>query len=159
MEERPKVYLILDNIRSVHNVGSIFRTAEGAGVALIFLAGVTPAPLDRFGRERTDFNKVSLGAEKIVGWEQVLSSEVAIHNLKSESIQIIALEQTPTSIDYKEVSLTNSFALILGEETKGLSDDILKLCDTVCQITMVGKKESLNVSVAAGIALYRLSNI
>lgn len=154
-----KVYLILDNIRSVHNVGSIFRTAEAAGVSCLFLAGVTPAPTDRFGRPRSDFAKVSLGAEKVLDWEQVPSAEAAIYNLKDEGVQIIALEQSPAALHYKEVRPTSSFALLLGEETKGLPQSTLDLCDIICQIPMLGQKESLNVSVAAGIALFQLLNI
>ncbi|HZS43205.1 MAG TPA: TrmH family RNA methyltransferase [Candidatus Paceibacterota bacterium] len=155
----PKVYLILDNIRSVQNVASIFRTAEGAGVARIFLAGVTPAPTDRFGRMRRDFAKVALGAENLVEWEQVPSAEAAIHNLKGAGVEIIALEQSAAALHFKEVRPTKSFALLLGEETQGLPESTLKLCDIICQIPMRGEKESLNVSVAAGIALFQLLNI
>ena len=154
-----KLYLILDNIRSVHNVGSIFRTADAAGVARLLLAGLTPAPLDRFGRIRKDFIKVSLGAEQSVSWEQVASTEAAILNLKADGVQIMALEQSPTALDYKDIKIKFPCALILGEEVKGLPQKILDQCDVVCQIPMKGEKESLNVSVATGIAIFRILNI
>jgi tRNA G18 (ribose-2'-O)-methylase SpoU len=154
-----KLYLILHNIRSVHNVGSIFRTADAAGVTRIFLSGVTPAPTDRFGRARHDLSKVALGAEKTISWEQVASTEAAILNLKSDGVEIIALEQSPKSVDYKEIKPRSSFALILGEEVNGIPKKILDQCDDICEIPMQGSKESLNVSVATGIALFRILGI
>lgn len=153
------ICLILSNIRSVHNVGSIFRTADGAGVTKIFLTGVTPTPNDRFGRPRQDFSKVALGAERSLEWEHVLSAEALIQKLKNEGVQIIALEQSPKAIDYKEVKPKYPCALILGEEVNGIPESILNECDIVCEIPMKGKKESLNVSVSAGIALFRILNI
>ncbi len=154
-----KLYLILNNIRSVHNVGSIFRTADGAGVGKIYLIGTTPAPTDRFGRPRPDLSKVALGAERSLKWEHLPSAEALIQKLKKEGVQIIALEQSPDAIDYKEVKLKYPSAIILGEEVHGIPKEILDQCDIICQIPMKGKKESLNVSVAAGIALFRILDI
>lgn len=158
-EGKREIYLILHNIRSVHNVGSIFRTAEGAGVTRIYLAGTTPGPTDRFGRIRKDFIKVSLGAEQNIEWEQAPSAEAIILKLKAEGIQIIALEQSPKSIDYKEIKPKFPCALILGEEVNGIPQEILDQCDFICEIPMRGKKESLNVSVSTGITLFRILNI
>jgi 23S rRNA (guanosine2251-2'-O)-methyltransferase len=154
-----KIYLILHNIRSVHNVGSIFRTADGAGVTKIFLTGVTPAPIDRFNQIRKDFIKVALGAEQTVGWEKTGSIEKIITELKNRGIQIIVLEQNSKAIDYKNVESAADFALILGSEVGGLSQEILDQSDIICQIPMHGQKESLNVGVAAGIALFRILDI
>lgn len=149
--------LVLDNIRSVENVGSIFRTAEGFGVSKIILVGITPTPLDRFGRKRRDFTKVSLGAEDMIEWSQEKDLKSKILNLKSQNFRIIALEQYPNSIKL-EASTKNlePFVLIVGNEVDGVSKEVLELADSIVEITMMGKKESLNVSVATGVALYHL---
>ena len=158
MKSNRKIYLLLDNIRSVHNVGSIFRTAETLGISKIYCVGTTPVPIDRFGRKRKDFAKVSLGAENMVDWEYVEESRVAglIERLKIERFQVIALEQAKNSIDYKKIKAKGKTLIILGNEVDGVSKKLLKLADTIAEIPMKGKKESLNVSVAAGIFLFRL---
>ncbi len=148
--------LILHNIRSTHNVGSIFRTADGAGAEKLYLVGVTPSPLDRFGRKRKDLAKVALGAEEFVQWEYKKSLPPLISQLKKDGYEIVALEQSAKSIDYRKYKPKNKIALILGEETKGIPKNILDKCDAVIEIPMKGRKESLNVSVAAGIALFQL---
>lgn len=148
--------LILDNIRSVENTGSIFRTAEGLGVAKIYLIGTTPAPLDRFGRKRNDFAKVSLGAEDMVDWEYSKDAEVVAKELKQQNFQIVSLEQTPEAISVKEFEPSEPFALIVGNEVDGVSPALLKLSDRHVYIPMLGKKESFNVAVATGIALSML---
>ncbi len=148
--------LILDNIRSTHNVGAIFRTADAVGVEKIFLSGITPAPLDRFGRVRADIAKSALGAENTVGWEQVKSTVLLVKKLKKLGFQIIAIEQAKNSIDYKDIKSKEKCAVILGNEVGGIPENILKLCHVVAEIPMNGEKESLNVSVAAGIALYKI---
>lgn len=148
--------LLLDNIRSTHNVGSIFRTAETLGISKIYCGGTTPAPIDRFGRKRKDIAKVSLGAEDSVEWEHVESGVVLAKKLKKEGFKIIALEQDAKSIDYKEMRIRGKILVILGNEVGGVSKELLKLSDTIIEIPLKGKKESLNVSVAAGVALFRL---
>ncbi len=150
--------LILDNIRSVENTGSIFRTAEGMGISKIYLIGTTPAPLDRFGRKRTDFSKVALGAEALVEWEYQEKINQVIKELKEQGFKILALEQSERSINLKNYKSANQFALILGNEVDGIVEEILNECDDVLEIKMMGKKESLNVSVAAGIAIFELLN-
>lgn len=151
-----KTYLILHNIRSTHNVGSIFRTADAVGATKIYLTGCTPAPLDRFGRPRKDIAKVALGAQMSVLWEHFPNIKTLLKKFKEEKIEIIALEQAENSIDYKTFKPRNSLALILGNEVGGIEKSILKLCDKVIEIPMSGEKESLNVSVSAGIALFRI---
>jgi 23S rRNA (guanosine2251-2'-O)-methyltransferase len=150
--------LILDNLRSVENTGSIFRTAEGLGVGKIILVGTTPAPVDRFGRPRADFIKVSLGAEESLQWEYQKEAPLTIKELKKEGYKIIALEQTKDSIKLSSTSHNEatSFVLVVGNEVLGVSDEILKFSDEVVEIPMKGTKESLNVSVATGIALFKL---
>ncbi|MEK9131982.1 MAG: TrmH family RNA methyltransferase [Patescibacteria group bacterium] len=152
----PQIVLVLDNIRSAHNVGSLFRTADAVGVEKLFLCGTTPAPIDRFGRERSDVAKVALGAEKNIAYESVASTHEAVLKLKNDGYQIIAIEQSPQSVDYKKVVPTFPTAFILGTEVTGLSEEVLKLADVVAKIKMAGKKESLNVVVAAGVTLFRI---
>ena len=153
-----EIYLVLHNIRSLHNVGAIFRTAEGLGVKKIYLTGYTPEPHDIFGKLRKDFTKTGLGAEKYLEWEKVKNVFNLLRRLKKEKIQIIALEQSKSSVNIKKFKPRGKFALILGNEVRGVPKSVLKKCDKIIEIPMRGKKESLNVSVAAGIALYELSN-
>ena len=151
--------LILHNIRSVYNVGAIFRTADTAGVTKIYLTGYTPSPIDRFGRVRKDVMKTALGAEKAVPWTYESEVHKVIKSLKSEDYKIIALEQAENSVDYKDFKPAEKTVLIIGEERYGITKDILNQCDSIIEIPMKGQKESLNVSVATGIALFRILNI
>ncbi len=152
------IRLLLDNIRSTHNVGSIFRTAETLGISHIYCGGTTPTPIDRFGRKRADIAKVSLGGEELVPWEQIGSAGMVelISKLKKEGFQIISIEQDPTSVDYKKVKVAGKALVIVGNEVGGVAQEILDLSDVIAEIPLQGKKESLNVSVAAGVALFRL---
>lgn len=155
--------LILPNIRSAINVGAIFRTADAVGIDKIYLVGVTPRPTDKFGRIQKDIAKSALGAEKWVSWEYSEKLENLISKLKKDNFQIIAIEQDENSIDYRKISTKGGpasgwkkIAFILGEEVNGLDKKILKKCDIIAEIPMHGKKESLNVSVACGVALFRI---
>ncbi|MEN9342115.1 MAG: hypothetical protein RIQ54_371 [Candidatus Parcubacteria bacterium] len=154
------IVLVLDNIRSIFNTASLFRTANGAGVSSVYLCGVTPSPHDRFGRIRSDFAKVSLGAERSVSWTSCVSTARCISRLRRDHFFIIALEQHPSSVSYANVgSIVGAhanIALILGNEVRGVSPDVFRLCDIGFELPMHGDKESLNVSVAGGIALYKL---
>jgi tRNA G18 (ribose-2'-O)-methylase SpoU len=153
------VYLLLHNIRSTHNVGSIFRTADAAGIEKIFISGYTPTPTDRFGRMRSDIAKVALGVEQTIPWEYFKTASAVIKILRrtqDENFQIIALEQSERSVDYKKVRITKPTLIILGNEPKGISKSLLKHADIIAEIPMRGNKESLNVSVATGIFLFRL---
>ena len=152
------VYLILDNIRSVHNVGSIFRTAEALDISKIYCIETTPVPMDRFNRKRSDLAKVALGAEDLIPWEHTNNAIALVKRLKKEGFKIVSLEQASKSIDYKKVKVKSNdkIALIFGNEIDGISKSLLKLSDIITEIPMRGKKESLNVSVAAGIVLFRL---
>ncbi|OGI94033.1 hypothetical protein A3A03_00745 [Candidatus Nomurabacteria bacterium RIFCSPLOWO2_01_FULL_40_18] len=150
--------LILHNIRSVENVGAIFRTADAAGIDKIFLTGYTPTPLDRFGRKRGDLAKSALGAEEFVPWEQ-RNLPALMRSLRREKYFIIAIEQDKKSINYKKVKLQGKNAFIVGAEVTGIPKNILAKCDIIAEIPMRGKKESLNVSVALGIALFRMLEI
>lgn len=151
------LFLILHNIRSAENVGSILRTADAVGVSCVYLCGITPAPVDRFGRPNTKVLKTSLGAEESVMWEQREDTKELLEELKARGVHLIALEQSPQSVDYTTVTLNAESALVVGSEVDGVGEDLLALCDRVIDIPMRGKKESLNVSVATGIALYSLA--
>ena len=148
--------IILDNIRSVYNVGSIFRTSDALGVDKIYLCGCTPTPTDRFGRARKDLAKVALGAEKDIAWEYVKVTKDIIKKLKKEKFQIIAVEQDKKSINFKKVVAKYPVAIVMGNEVGGIDKKTLGLCDLIAEIPMVGNKESLNVSVSFGIAGYEI---
>lgn len=156
--KKQDIRLLLDDIRSVHNVGSIFRTAETVGISKIYCAGTTPTPLDRFNRKRADFAKVALGAEDLVPWEHLDQPTTIrlIKSLKKQGFKIVALEQCPLSIDYKKIKTVRKMLIILGNEVGGVSKPLLKLSDEIAEIPLKGKKESLNVSVAAGVFLFQL---
>jgi len=147
---------IFYNIRSAYNVGSMFRTADAAGVTKIYLVGHTPAPLDRFGRFRKDIAKAALGAEKTIPWEYEKEILPLLTKLKKENCQIIAIEQSEKSLDYKKVKIKAECAFIVGNEVTGLPKEVLEVADVIAEIPMNGKKESLNVSVAFGVALFRM---
>lgn len=145
-------YVICDNLRSLYNVGSIFRTSDALGVAKIYLVGITGAP------PQAGLLKVSLGAEKSVPWEKVRQPWRLAEKLKKQGVMIVALEQTKKSIDLDQFKPKFPVALIIGNEVNGVSASLLKRADQIVQIPMVGKKESLNVAVAFGIAAYQIVN-
>lgn len=150
MDKKNKIILILPNIRSGHNVGAIFRTADGAGVDKLYLTGYTPCP------PHTQIDKVSLGAEKFVSWEYKKQVGRLLKELKEKNYNIIALEQTKNSVNIFEWKPKFPLALVLGNEKTGVVKSLLKYCNQSVEIPMRGKKNSLNVSVAAGIAMYRI---
>ena len=151
--------LILHNIRSAQNVGALFRTADAAGITRIYLSAITPQPIDRFGRQRTDIAKTALGAEQSVQWESYNDIHLLLKTLKQEGVHIVAIEQSKSAVDYKTVPLQESIVFILGNEVEGLPQAVLDKSDVVAMIPMLGIKESLNVSVAGGIALFRMLGI
>jgi tRNA G18 (ribose-2'-O)-methylase SpoU len=146
--------LIMHNIRSVENVGAMFRTADAAGMNKIYLTGYTPCPLDRFGRKRRDLAKSALGAEEFISWEQRKNILSLLKKLKREKFLIVGIEQNKKSIDYKKVKVKEKNVFIIGSEIGGIPKNVLKKCDVIAEIPMRGKKESLNVSVALGVVLF-----
>jgi 23S rRNA (guanosine2251-2'-O)-methyltransferase len=150
-----KAAVLLHSVRSAHNVGSIFRTADAAGVSKIFLSGVTPTPSDRFGRVQKEIAKTALGAERFLSWEYKKSPAAVITALRKEGWAIVAVEQSADSVDYRKFRLQQPTLFILGSEVKGVPRSLLRRCDAVLEIPMLGKKESLNVAVCAGIVLYQ----
>lgn len=161
----PEIIIIAHNIRSTHNVGAIFRTSEGFGVSKIILSGYTPYPkvkgdsrLPHIAEKLTSqIHKTALGAETIVPFEHAES--VDFDTLRAAGYKIVGLEQDSRSIMLPGYTPPTRLALLLGEEVEGLTTELRQLCDDLIEIPMVGKKESYNVSVATGIALYALTTI
>lgn len=154
--------LLLDSVRSKENVGALFRTADAAGVSEVVLCGITPCPINRFGNADGKIAKSALGAETWVTWRHAESCADAVRLLKKSGYRILVLEQTQTSVDYAVVQKdflggkNEKIVLVVGNEVDGVSHEVLALADTVMHIPMYGKKESLNVTTATGIALYEL---
>lgn len=159
----PEIIVIAHNIRSTHNVGAIFRTSEGFGVKHIVLSGYTPYPripndtrLPHIADKLTQqIHKTALDAETMVSFEYTEQPPLA--ELKAAGYRIVALEQSDRSILLPKYQPSAKIALLLGEEVHGVTPELLAMCDDTIEIPMVGKKESFNVSVATGIALYALA--
>ena len=159
----PEIIIIAHNIRSTHNVGSIFRTCEGLGISKIILSGYTPYPrvpndprLPHISLKLTNqIHKTALGAEEMVPFEYQETPDLAA--LKASGYRIVGLEQDKRSVMLPDYKTPSKVALLLGEEVHGLTPELLDICDDLIEIPMHGQKESFNVSVATGIALYELS--
>ncbi len=159
-----KFALILGDIRSTHNVGSILRTADGFGVSEIYYGGYTPYPvqpkdirLPHESRKTTDqIHKTALGAERLPS-KVFTTVNDAIQAAKSDEYRIVALEQSKNSVSLRDYKPTANTAILLGNEVTGISSEILSLADVILELDMMGKKESFNVSIAAAVALYQLT--
>lgn len=160
----PAISLVLHNIRSTHNVGSIFRSAEGFGVEHIYISGYTPYPemegdtrLPHIAQRVTaEIAKTALGAEKMVPFTYIPRIESSIDTFKSHLYTIVGLEQDEAATPLAEFTPPEKMLLVLGEEVEGIPPELREKCDHLVEIPMQGQKESLNVSVATGIALYGL---
>lgn len=163
----PAITLLVHNIRSTHNIGSIFRTAEGFGIREIIFSGYSPYPKLQ-GDTRlphiadkltTQIHKTALGAEKLVPFSYYEQLDTWLHqNQAGANLPVIALEQAPNSINIRDYTVPDRFALLLGEEVDGINAHYLPYCLDIIEIPMMGQKESYNVSVATGIALYALTS-
>jgi len=165
-ESSRETYVLLHNIRSTQNVGAILRTCDAVGVDKVFFSGITPCPVDRFGRKRSDVAKSALGAEDSVSWEVLEEKGKSVtdflREMKNDGFQIVALEQAENSVDYKEINEkfpADRRVVILGNEVEGVSKEILEMCDVIGEIPMLGQKESLNVSVSFGIFIFRILEV
>lgn len=150
------VAVLLHNVRSAHNVGSIFRTSDAAGVSRLYLSGYTPRPVDRFGRVQKDIAKTALGAEHFIPWEYAKAPSVFLKMLRTLGWTIVGIEQDADAVDHRTYVPKDKTLFIFGNEVRGLSPPLLGQCDTLLEIPMYGKKESLNVSVAAGVILFSM---
>ena len=160
----PKINEIAHNIRSTHNVGAIFRTADGFGISKIILSGYTPYPklpsedtrLPHIAQKlEAQIHKTALGAENTVPFEY--QEEPDLEALRHDGYRIVGLEQSPRSIFLNKYKTPPKVALLLGEEVEGIPAEFLDQCDDIVEIPMQGTKESFNVSVAAGVAMYALT--
>ncbi len=153
-QKEPKLpfCVVLNDIRSLYNVGSIFRTADGAGVEKLWICGITGFPPDN------QISKTALGAEKEVPWEYRRHVCEIVRELKARGYQILFLEQLAESIPYQDFRASGPVCLVLGNEISGVSEELLALCDKTIEIDMAGAKNSLNVSVAFGVVAYHLRN-
>lgn len=150
--ETPKwpVRIILDNLRSAHNVGSVFRTADAFLVDKIYLCGITATPPNR------DISKSALGATESVNWEHKSGAAEAVKQCIADGYSIVCVEQTTESIHLEQFRPSGPIALIFGNEVNGVSDELLELCNAAIEIPQFGTKHSFNVSVCAGMVLYDL---
>lgn len=142
-------YVVCDNIRSLENIGSIFRTADALGVAKIFLCGISGKP------PHEKIAKTALGAEKTIPFEYYKQTWRVVQKLQQEGVKIVSLEQHKKAIDYRKLTTKFPLALVIGNEVKGVSKKVLELSDEIVFLPMDGKKESLNVAVAFGVAGYQ----
>lgn len=140
----------------MHNVGSLFRTADAMGVSKMILVGYTPQPIDRFGRVVKEIQKTSLGAVDTVSWEHHEHIESVLNQYKQAGYATIVLEQDARSVLLQNLEVTEKMLLVLGNEVDGVSEATRAQADAIAEIKMFGAKESLNVSVAGGIALWHL---
>ena len=146
------IVVVLDNIRSMHNVGSVFRTADAFLISAIYLCGYSPRPPHR------DIEKTALGATETVAWKYFPSTKEAVEMLKEDGFHIYAIEQAEGSKSLQEAGdlVTGKLAVIFGNEVEGVSNDVLAHCDGAIEIPQWGMKHSLNISVSAGIVLWEL---
>jgi len=149
---KPKIRLLAHNIRSLWNVGSFFRTADALGVEKIYLTGYTATP------PRREISKTAIGAEEWIEWEYAKDPLEVIAQLKAEGWKLVGLELAEDAISIQDFLPFDKVCLVVGHEITGVPEEILAKCDDTVAIPMHGKKESLNVSVAAGIALQQLRN-
>jgi 23S rRNA (guanosine2251-2'-O)-methyltransferase len=150
---RMPVVVVLDNIRSLHNVGAIFRTADGAGIEKIWLCGITGYP------PQGEISKTALGAEESVAWEYVKDIMEVIRQHKAHGYQVVLLEQVDGSTPYDEFIPDKPVCLVVGNEVDGIVDKLEKLADVAVEIPMAGVKNSLNVAVAFGVVAFHLTRV
>ncbi|MDZ7314553.1 MAG: RNA methyltransferase [candidate division KSB1 bacterium] len=147
---RHPISALVDNVRSLHNVGSIFRTSDAVRLQHLYLCGITAKP------PRDEIRKTSLGAEESVPWSYYSSALEVAEILRSQGIQLVALELTDISIDYRRADYRFPLCFIVGHEYRGISAELLAYCDLAVEIPMYGIKHSLNVSVSFGVMAYEL---
>lgn len=152
--DKTPIILVLDNIRSLHNVGSVFRTADAFLVESVYLCGITGTPPHR------DIQKSALGATESVNWKYFNTTQEAIKKLKQKKVKLVAIEQTTSSISLTDYKLDSEkkTALIFGHEIKGVEQSIINNCDDCIEIPQLGTKHSFNISVSVGIVLWDLLN-
>jgi tRNA G18 (ribose-2'-O)-methylase SpoU len=147
---RMPVFALLDNIRSVWNVGSIFRTADAVALGGLYLAGMTATP------PRPDMEKTALGATRTVPWDYWEDPAAAVRHIQAAGTKVVALEQTPGARDWRAFTYPFPVCLVVGHEVRGVSRGVLELADAVVEVPMAGAKQSLNVAVAFGVLAFEV---
>jgi 23S rRNA (guanosine2251-2'-O)-methyltransferase len=149
--EKRQIIVILDDVRSMHNVGSAFRTCDAFAIEALYLCGYTPAPPHR------DIHKTALGATETVNWKNFPTTMEAVTHARSEGYKILAVEQAHNSVMLHELNYTNEkVALVFGNEVAGVSDEVLEVADACIEIPQWGSKHSLNISVSLGVVLWEM---
>ena len=146
--------VLLHNVRSAHNVGSVLRTADAAGACGVYFSGYTPLPRDKFGRWQKDIGKTALGAERTVEWRSVRNVPLWLQHLKKQGWRVVGVEQDQRALDYRTLQSKGKTLFIFGNEVRGISQALRMQCDALVEIPMHGAKESLNIAVAAGVVLF-----
>lgn len=150
--KRP-ISVVLDQVRSMHNVGSVLRTSDAFKLEKVYLCGITPAPPHR------EIRKTAIGAEDSVSWEKISSTQDLIKGLKDSGYTIVAVEQTENSQEINSFNpVQQKYAVVLGHEIEGVQQEVIDMADVVLEIAQFGTKHSLNISVAAGIVLQKISS-
>lgn len=151
--EKLPIVVVLDEVRSMHNVGSVFRTSDGFLIESIYLCGLTPQPPHR------DIQKTALGATETVAWKHVATTQQAIDELKQNGFTIVAIEQVHNSIPLHKFELdkTKKYAIVFGHEVNGVQEEIIQQCDLSIEIPQLGSKHSLNISVSAGMVIWEMA--
>lgn len=152
-KEKLPIVVVLDNIRSLNNIGSVFRTSDAFAIAAIYLTGITAQPPHR------EINKTALGATESVSWKYFANTIEAIQDLKAQNYSIISIEQTENSTALQDFALDGQkqYALVFGHEVNGVQQDVIDLSDHCIEIPQHGTKHSLNISVSAGVVLWELT--
>ena len=150
--EKTPIIIILDDIRSLHNIGSVFRTADAFLIEKIYLCGITATPPNK------EIHKTALGATETVAWEHSTNVLEVIQNLKDEKVTVLAIEQVESAIFLQDFTIEKEkkYALVFGNEVFGVSQEAVELCDGCIEIPQLGTKHSLNISVSAGIVVWDL---
>jgi len=151
-EKKTPIIIVLDNIRSLNNIGSVFRTADAFLIEKIYLCGITATPPHK------DIQKTALGATDSVDWEYAEDTEALIVHLKEQGVHVASIEQAEAAVELQNftVETATTYALVFGNEVKGVQQTIVSMSDTVIEIPQYGTKHSLNISVSAGVVLWDL---
>lgn len=152
--EKLPVIVVLDNVRSLHNVGSVFRSSDAFRVESIYLCGITAVP------PQPEIHKTALGAEETVEWKYFEHTQDAVHELKNDGVEVLAIEQVEGSIMLQDFipESNKKYAIIFGNEVKGVQQEVVNMCDNCIEIPQFGTKHSLNVSVTAGILIWEFAS-
>lgn len=147
-KRRTPIYALLDNVRSLHNVGAIFRTSDGVLLEKLFLCGITGCP------PRSEITKTALGAEEVVPWEYSTDAKEVLRALKGQGVKIVAVEIAHGSLPYDEAEYDFPICFVVGHEVKGINDEVMELVDMSVHVPMLGRANSLNVATCYGIIVY-----